>query len=194
LGNIHDPLWACSGLLWFHILRKLNKNPTNIRNPITLLIPVLLLSFLLNCSGDDTINNPAGDGADRQSQSSDVYEPNDVHSQAYEFISLPVQKIEGLLADKDDIDWFKISLVGNNTVEIKLQFDLENMTDFFALDGCYFNETEVPKGCFKLYKGPDSNAKTTFGWQCTPGDYYLYVKVDTSYAKEAGKYCFDITM
>jgi len=172
----------------------MNKNPSNIRNPITLLMLVLLSLFFLNCSRDDTINNPAGEDADRQSQSSDVYEPNDVRSQAYEFISLPVQKIEGLLADRNDIDWFKISVTGMDTFEIKLQFDLENMTEYFALDGCFFNETEFPKGCFKLYKGLDSNAKTTFSWQCTPGDYYFYVKVDTSYAKEAGKYCFYITM
>jgi len=193
LGSIHATLWACFGLLRFYSLKKMNKNPTNIRNPIALLI-ILLSLFLLNCSRDDTINNPAGDGADRQSQSSDIYEPNDVRSQAYEFISLPVQKIEGFLADQDDIDWFKISVAGKDTIEIKLQFDLENMTDFFALDGCFFNETEVPKGCFKLYKGLDSDAKTSFGWQCTPGDYYFYVKADTSYAKEDGKYCFDITI
>jgi len=171
----------------------MNKNPTNIRKQTTILILMLSL-FFPNCSRDEIINNPAGDGADRQSQSSDVYEPNDVRSQAYEFISLPVQKIEGFLADQDDIDWFKISLAGNDTVEIKLQFDLENMTDFFALDGCFFDETEVPKGCYNLYKGSDSDVKTTFGWQCTTGDYYFYVKADTSYTKEAGKYCFDITI
>jgi hypothetical protein len=172
----------------------MSKNPNNIRNPIALLMLVLLTLFFLNCSRDDTINNPAGKDADHQSQSSDVYEPNDVRSQAYEFISLPVQQIEGLLADRNDIDWFKIPVTDKDTCEIKLQFDLVKMTENFAIDGCFYNETEVPKGCFKLYKGPDSNAKTTFGWQCTPGDYYLYVKVDTNYAKEAGKYCFDITM
>jgi hypothetical protein len=172
----------------------MSKNPNNIRNPIALLMLVLLSLFFLNCSRDDTINNPTAEDADHQSQASDIYEPNDLRSQAYEFMSLPVQKIEGFLADRNDIDWFKISVTGKDTVAIKLQFDLGNMTEYFAIDGCFYNETEVPKGCFKLYKGPDSNAKTTFGWQCTPGDYYLYVKVDTNYAKEAGKYCFDITM
>jgi hypothetical protein len=72
-------------------------------------------------------------------------------------------------------------------------FEMKNMTEKLGIQGCFYDTTEVPKGCFKIYKGLESNSLSSFGWRCTSGDYYFFVKVDTSYEKDAGKYCFDIT-
>lgn len=166
----------------------------DIKKNIVIIIFGLLLLISLNCEKDNAINNPtAEDIVNQDSLTNDKYEPNDFRSQAYKLESIPFQRLEGVLINKNDIDWYEFSITDNDTGEIKFMFEMKNMTEKLGIQGCLYDKTEVPKGCFKIYKGLESNSLSSFGWQCTSGDYYFFIKVDTSYEKDAGKYCFDIT-
>jgi hypothetical protein len=159
---------------------------------------ILMIGFLslisLNCEKDNAINSRVDTNIDNQVfLTDDKYEPNNSRLQSYILESIPYQGLEGVLTSKDDIDWFKFSITDKDSCEIKLTFDMTKMTEQFGVQGCLYDKTEVPKGCFKLYKGLNSDALSSFGWEGTVGDYYFFIKVDTSYEKDIGKYCINIT-
>jgi hypothetical protein len=166
----------------------------DIRQNMIILMIGLLLLISLNCGKDNAINNPKDENVDNQVPlTNDKYEPNNSRSQSYKLDSVPYLGLEGVLINKDDIDWYRFSITDEDTSEIKLTFEMKNMTEQLGIQGCLYGKTEVPKGCFKLYKGLDSDDLSSFGWKCTAGDYYFFIKVDTSYEKDVGKYRLDIT-
>jgi len=151
----------------------------------------LMLSFLIaKCSRDKM---PIGSEVDDpEIMQNDIYEPNNARGQAFKLEPLPYLNLHGVLLDRNDIDWFQLSVIGTDTFEVKVIFDMEGMTDKLALGGCFYGEAESPKGCFHLYKGLDSDATVTFGCQCVPGNYCFNIKIDSTSQKEAGKYSFDL--
>ena len=160
---------------------------------IVLLIIMLLPSVnLINCQKDfavdaDQINN-------ENTLINDIYEPNNSRSQAYKIKSLPCQISQAVLIDKMDLDWFMFSLndIEEDTCEIKITFEMNDMNDEMGIEGFLYNEPDSLGRYFQLYKGADSDAKVIFGWKCIPDNYFLLVRLDTLYSKE-GKYSFTIS-
>lgn len=155
---------------------------------ITTIACGLEIVLVPSCQNDILPSNPDS----KTILENDIYEPNNSRAQAYEFESLPKQGLDGVLVDSVDIDWFKFTIPDNDTGEVKLIFNMNGMSDFFAIKGCFYDESELPKGCLYLYKGPDSDAKSTFGWKCTAGNYSFYLAVDSGSKVKSGKYSIDI--
>ena len=168
-------------------------NSHNKMRIIVLLIIMLLASVnLINCQKDfavdfDHINN-------ENPLTNDIYEPNNSRSQAYKIKSLPCQISQAVLIDKIDLDWFMFSLNGveKDSCEIKITFEMNEMTDEMGIEGFLYNEADSLGRYSHLYKGADSDAKVIFGWKCIPDNYFLLVRLDTLYIKK-GKYSLNIS-
>jgi len=106
---------------------------------------------------------------------------------------IPIKPLEGVLISEKDIDWYKFTFTTPDSQFVKFIPNTEKTSEYFGIVIGLFDTSKHPKGIIYYYQGPPSDAVTKFSWKLGSGDYFFYVKIDTSYVKKAGQYCFDIT-